>query len=244
MNDNKIFDFAKFLKKYSNIIYNLFLYSIYFEKVRINEYKNGKKDKTFTRKELYKSINLNTKVNFANDGQNFLSSMENKVVEKENYLKNLCHDQDLKMIEKNIKELELGLNKNNVYLFIKGKYILNGVIPKIINFTITEAIKDRIDEYETVLRDNNIFEDKLLEYANRLGINKLDSKDDFQHKAYNTNYLEYLKRIIESANHDLQNLLRKNLNIEHNHCYQIKKIKKDINIFINKYHPRSRMGKS
>jgi hypothetical protein len=232
--DNCSFSFSTFMREYSNIVYRLFLYSIFFEKSRSKKFKNrGVKDTTFTRKELGEIIQVEIKVPLENNGKDVLATLRTKVAEKEKSLMELCKDRDLKKIENEVRKL--GLDNDKTYLFLKGKNVLNGVVFNLLEILTTDLIRAKVAEYERTCSDDNTLEIKLFEYAKTIRLKELKSKDDFQKQSADERYVAYLKSVLSSASFDLESYLRANFNVEHLNCELIRKIGNDVEEYTKEY---------
>lgn len=232
--DHHLLDFVKFMKDYSNIVYSLLLYSVYFERIRSKKFRGQReKDKTFTRNQLYAYINLDDGITLSNNGEEILQRLQKKVVEKEEELKKLCPDEELKEIAGKLGNLHI--NKDNAYLFIKGKYILNGVICRLLKVVVSDLIKRKIQEYEQHARDERALENKLYEYICTVGQKPLKKREDFLKAASGTTYLEYLKNELASVSPNLPLFLRNNVNIQHDGCELMGMIKQDVEEYVKRF---------
>jgi len=118
LNDNEVFDFEDYLKAYSLIIYDLFLWSVWFHKnLNANEF-------TMTKFcNLIKVHNLNTF-----HPENALESMRKQVNREMSRLQQ--QDPEAKgHLKKLAQELyQLGVTPENTYLYINGHHLLTNVV--------------------------------------------------------------------------------------------------------------------
>ncbi len=89
LNDKELFDLVGFLKLYSNIIYELFLYSYDFEK---------QGDNSLTRDEFSKMIKILEKVNINEQGKQAIDALVNSVNRQLMVLKTTHPDMNLNLI--------------------------------------------------------------------------------------------------------------------------------------------------
>ena len=117
-NDKEIFDFESFLRLYSNIIYPLFIWSIFLHKIN--------KSLNFTISEFCSTIKI---LSFdTNNLQQILLELERNVKNKLNFLKEK-YPNHKNMINQTAKKLHnFGLNKDNTYLFSQGHTIFDNVV--------------------------------------------------------------------------------------------------------------------
>jgi len=164
LNDNPIFDYKAFIEKYSEITYDLFLYSFFYERkyqqeieLHQKEYKvkvqsldekslkewqaDNQPKKIFPIVEGFcKCIQIPPqKVNISDQGTQALSVLEKEV---NNKLKSLpkINEEVLENLKKELSKL--GLSPKNTYLFIKGHTIYDNVVMRFLR-PIGEDLKDQ-----------------------------------------------------------------------------------------------------
>ncbi len=109
---NTIFDFCKFLKDFSNILYNLFIWHLYFQNVS---------PACFSQFEFDSYISLANSKAYPlvhDNGARALDELRHRVDWKVGYLGRKYPKADLEGVKK--KYLKMGLTPDNVYLFIRG----------------------------------------------------------------------------------------------------------------------------
>ncbi len=118
LNDRQIFDFEEYMRLYSNIVYELFVWSVW-----------------LYRQQMYKEMPLNTFLNF-------VSVEKLNIMKPVDALENLRHKVNRKVawMQQNYQEAkgkigplkaeleELGVTRDNVYLFIQGHHIMDNVV--------------------------------------------------------------------------------------------------------------------
>lgn len=109
---NTVFDFKAFLKSYSNIIYDLFIWHLYFlvaDPTRFSKY-------TFNR---YLNLAIGRpSLLLVNDGETVLDELRMRVGKKVGYLGRRYPQADLESVRQ--KYAELGLKPDDTYLFVRG----------------------------------------------------------------------------------------------------------------------------
>lgn len=109
---NTVFDFRKFLKEFSNILYDLFIWHLYFQNAD---------PILFSQFEFDNYINLSISKSFPlvhNNGARALDELRVRVERKTNYLGRKYPHADLETVK--VKYQELGLSPDTVYFFIRG----------------------------------------------------------------------------------------------------------------------------
>ncbi|TGO02083.1 hypothetical protein PN36_30900 [Candidatus Thiomargarita nelsonii] len=114
--EEQLFDYVYFLKSYSSIIYDLFIYSLYHEK---------EQSKRFTITDFSNTIKLLEQVDISSKGQPELKKLKKSVEKKIATLDKISD----KQINKFKEELhKLGVTPENTYLFIKGHTLYDNVV--------------------------------------------------------------------------------------------------------------------
>lgn len=160
-NDEDIFDFVNFFRRYSETVYELFLYSYHFRKVGDS--------KNFTLDEFNSAIKILKRVGIDEQGEPAIKALTKAVADKITHLKSVHPDIDTEVISDGLKQL--GVEEDNVYLFIRGHVIYDNVTLRILRPVIKhlqdkkfQEFKDasaseekdrqqKINEYRKLLRD-------------------------------------------------------------------------------------------
>jgi hypothetical protein len=146
LNDNEVFDYVAFFEAYSNLIYELFCYSIHYrtqylieneqfevemgaleKSLTVTEFKDWKSSnrpvEQFTIQDFLNTISLPQSLNIARDGDSILLEIEQKINAKLNQLSQLAEisDNDLEKIQSELTTL--GINSAEAYLFVQGHFI-------------------------------------------------------------------------------------------------------------------------
>ncbi|MDR2084837.1 MAG: DUF4435 domain-containing protein [Bacteroidales bacterium] len=119
---NDFFDFRKFLKEYSNIIYEIFIWHMYFSKIGSSELCVMPFNNIITIKGKVPANQV------SNNGSGLIRRLKDKVNSKMNKLKREYPDVDIEPYKEHYAQL--GVNPDNVYLFIRGHNLL-GFLSKI-----------------------------------------------------------------------------------------------------------------
>jgi len=117
---NEIFDFELFLKRYSEMVYELFLWHIYARSTF--EFKFG-------RWELYQLIGLRRNAPYPdikNNGESELDYLKARVQSKMDWLKKVHPFTDIEPVRQSLNTL--GVRSDNVYLFLRGHNLFDSVV--------------------------------------------------------------------------------------------------------------------
>ncbi|MDM8522004.1 DUF4435 domain-containing protein [Desulfococcaceae bacterium HSG8] len=140
-NNEFVFDFVQFMKEYSEIIYDLFLYSFSF-------CKNG--DSSFSIKDFGKCISL---VDIIYDYTINIDILKQRVEEK---IKSFLIQIDMDELSENLQQL--GLGKDNTYLFVNGHHIFDYVVFPILNRIAVKKLREKnrseIEKCESATNEN------------------------------------------------------------------------------------------
>ncbi len=151
--DKKIINFDLFLKSFSNIIYELFIWSVYFRKIgnttefNISDFKN--------------IIQITQKIDFDENCKNILEDLKIIIKEKIEYLKNKYAHNISDVENLKIELHKLGLKTDNTYLFIQGHTLMDNIVLMILkplcikkkNLQI-QSIKDKYSGKPKEIEDN------------------------------------------------------------------------------------------
>ncbi len=160
LNDNQDFDCATFIKKYSETIYELFLYSFFYEKQ--SQEVSGLSEHIFTISDFCSTIKLTQNIDFNNTKA--LDVLSERVD-----LKIAC----LPTIEENTrilleKELNtLGLSPENTYLFVQGHTLYENIVPLLINPLYDYSKKQKIENFKNLSKTDEEKINKINQYRNQ-----------------------------------------------------------------------------
>ncbi len=104
----ELFDYVKFLKEYSSIIYDLFIYSLHYAK---------EKSDSFTIKDFSKTIKLLEQVDYSSQEPEALEKLKKAVKEKFAILDKIP-DKKINQFKEELHKL--GVEPENTYLFMRG----------------------------------------------------------------------------------------------------------------------------
>ena len=152
--DNKRIDLAQLLVLYSNITYNLFLWSVYFglEKNTVD----------FTITDFCDTVKILDKVIIAEQGKTALNGLTERVRNKKQELEKK-HPTLIPKVKKLAEQLELlGVNANNTYLFMQGHTVKDNVVLMFLKPLCRELIKERENEIKNNAKT-------AIEHANQFG---------------------------------------------------------------------------
>lgn len=158
LNDNEIFDFKRYLAEYSQIVYPLFLWTIWFARQRdtqafpMHVLNNLTRIYTFQVREPQKSLNrLRDKV------AQKLAELERNYPE---------YVQQVAQLEPDLKQL--GLEPDTTYLFMQGHHIFDHVVMRIIKPVCSILIQQRERYIERLAVHKEQYNNELTAYQNSL----------------------------------------------------------------------------
>ncbi len=173
LNDDISFDFNIFLKTYSEIIYDVFIWHLVF-------YAKGK-DENFTITEFSDIIKFPKEINPNNDGILSLEQLHKRCVEKYHELvkKYPNHISDVEILKKMLQNY--GLLSTTSYFFIQGHTLCDNVVLMILKPICKKLRGNKIDEIKNQSKTSQDLKEKLSHYEKRT--NKVEDV-----LSLNTNY--------------------------------------------------------
>ncbi|HAO21260.1 MAG: hypothetical protein BWK80_43205 [Desulfobacteraceae bacterium IS3] len=223
LNDNPIFDYKAFIEKYSEITYDLFLYSFFYERkyqqeteLHQQEYKVraqsldqkslGKWQNDNQPKQVFpivedfcSCIKILNQVDISDQGKQALAALEEEVNKKLASLPQI----DENSLENLKKELsKLGLSPKNTYFFIQGHTIYDNVVLMFLKPVYQRLKKEKFEEFKHNARTEEEKENKI----------------------------NYYKKAIMA---DIESILRNHTNYQD--CFLMSKIESDIKNYILLY---------
>ena len=136
LNDHQIFDFEEYLKLYSNIVYELFVWSVW-----------------LYRKQLYKEMPLNTFLNFVSveklnimNPVDALENLRHKVNRKVAWMQQNYQEAKGKLTPLKEELEQLGVTKDNTYMFIQGHHVMDNVVMAAMDPVCTMLRREREKE--------------------------------------------------------------------------------------------------
>jgi hypothetical protein len=141
------FDFVKFLETYSQTIYPLFLYILYFEKKKHEKIQNKEwiNDDEFTinEKRLKEVLGIpSNEVTIENNAQLLIENLEKRVAAFENEI-------NLKNIEDYLKD-NFQIEKSDIFWYINGHIIYNNVVELLLRKIISSYKRQQRQKYEFI----------------------------------------------------------------------------------------------
>lgn len=118
--ENTVFDFRRFLKRYSNILYELFIWHLYFQNAEPT---------LFSQAEFDDYIGLSSSKRrplMCGHGEPVLEEWRVRVEKKTGYLGRKYPHADLEVVKK--KYCALGVTPDNVYLFVRGHNLYDMIL--------------------------------------------------------------------------------------------------------------------
>lgn len=136
LNDRRIIDFNKFFVLFSQAVYPLFVWNVWFYRT--------KRHNKYSMQEFCRDINLKT-INLQ-DPYSSIVLLAKRVDKKIAYLKRNYPDyiEEVQTLSESIKEL--GVNENNAYLFIRGHSMYEAITNKVLTPVCSSLIAEREQE--------------------------------------------------------------------------------------------------
>jgi hypothetical protein len=163
------FDFNAFFEKFSQIIYNWLVYSLYSEKIN---------DGQLTSKKCGESIGLNKDLPI----NETLVELKLELKKREKSFEFYKNQSDFKAFKKQLPAL--GLNKNNAYLFVRGHDLFDRVTLPLIKKIGEEITKEK---FESLKKAGDT--EGLKNYADFLKRNTYDSYLKHHNKSFQNHFL-------------------------------------------------------
>lgn len=167
LNDQQVFDFVGFMERYSEIVYELFLYSFYYRKkylveAELNRWQEVNSPKeSFSIREFGETISIPTQVNIHGAGTPELTELQEVITERLAALPKI-EDTILDSLKRELAEL--GLESCNTYLFVRGHNIYDNVIRMFINQVFEYLKKQKFEEYNELAKTDEAFVTKREDY--------------------------------------------------------------------------------
>ncbi|MDE5677177.1 DUF4435 domain-containing protein [Phocaeicola sp.] len=161
LNDHPLIDFAAFMRMYSRIAYPLFVWSVWFyRKHNLSE---------FSLLHFCSYVQLEKVDVFYPERS--LEHMERKVKRKLRELEHR-HPKELEEIEAlKVEFTRLGVNEENVYMFIQGHHIMDRVVMKLLVPVCNVLRHEREEEIKALAEHDVQFHNELTSYRHRqLGV--------------------------------------------------------------------------
>lgn len=165
------FDFVKFLEKYSQTIYRLFLYILYFEKKKYEKIQNKEwisgDEFAVNEKRLREVLGIpSLEVTIENNAQAPIEMLEKRVVALENEIKAKYGEIDLEIsqIEDYLKD-NFQINKSEIFWYVNGHIIYNNVVELLLRKIISAHKRQQRQRYESMAQ-TEIVKTKHRQYKN------------------------------------------------------------------------------
>ena len=147
LNDRKILDLEEWLKLYSKITHELFLWMIYFR---------SQQDHTsFTLSDFSGIVKILDKVEITDLGQKAMEGLQQRVESKLKSLKTDYPQLDSKVKDLGEEMTLIGLTEETAYLFIQGHTLLDNVVLMFLKPICSELVKEKHREIESMARSED-----------------------------------------------------------------------------------------
>lgn len=154
LNDRHILNFPEYLKRYSQIAYPLFLWSVYFHRKHtlsafsITDFCSYARPGTIHLKDPYRSLQeMKRRV------EHKLSELHRKYPQAKSNIEQLANELSI-----------LGLTPENTYLFIQGHHVMDNVVLRLLTPVCTVLRRERETEIKDLASHNEQFRNELTCY--------------------------------------------------------------------------------
>ena len=156
LNDRMLIDFPAFLKRYSQIVYPLFLWNVWFYRQR-DTY-------TFPMYDFHAYTSLR-EINLRHPEKS-LESLQQRVNQKLSELKKRFSRSMNQVNALGTDLRELGLFPENTYLYMQGHHVMDNVVMKLLIPVCTVLRREREQEIKRLAEHNEQFKNELTCYQN------------------------------------------------------------------------------
>ena len=165
--DQEKIDFVELLKLYSNIVYDLFIWNLYFY--------HENKEKNFTISNFCDVIKIMKNPDINDHGVSALRNLEMRIQNKRQELQTQFPQDyvNLNYFANRLKSREL--NKDNCYLFIRGHELYKNVILMFMKPICRILKNEKIDEIKRLSKSTQERDNQLNKYNNDVGKQKIDT---------------------------------------------------------------------
>ena len=186
LNDRPSLDFPALLRRYSEIVYPLFLWNIWF-------YRNHDTH-SFSMGD-FNSVTRLLEVSVARP-ERALDDLTARVTKRLNTLRNHHHALRRAVEALGQQLLTLGLKPQNCYLFIQGHHLMDNVVMKLLTPVCTQLRREREQEIKRLSRHEEQFRNELTGYENCLA-----SPELILRKSDNYREMELYQRLRSDLEH-------------------------------------------
>ncbi len=182
LNDHFLFNFPAFFAQFSRIIYPLFIWNIYFYRM--------KREKEFCMTDFNSCIKIEH-FKYRNSQETLLKMQRRISKQLEMLEKKYAHE--CVSVDKLARELQrLGVEEENCYLFIQGHHLLENVVMKILVPICTKLRREREEEIRRLAISEVHYQNEIRSYHHR--VSRIES---VLQKNYNFKNLFLYKKLKE-----------------------------------------------
>jgi hypothetical protein len=167
LSDEELFDFVGFMERFSEIIYELWVYACYYER-QARQSGSNSLDAINLSKD---AINLSNQIDIVNSGENELLDLEKRVAEQ---LKSLPEIDSVTLNNFKQQLEQLGLKPNNTYLFINGHLLYNRIVKKLLERVCNFLKSEKRQEYKKIAHTPQENSQQCREYHNHTDLRKVE----------------------------------------------------------------------
>ena len=154
------FDLVKFLEKYSQTIYPIFLYLLYFEQQKYHKIHNQTwiSDEEFflDEKKMKAVIGIPShEVVIENEAETILESLKKRVVHLENEIKEKYGKIELNAID-NLLKKTFKINQSEIFWYINGHILYDNIVLLLLSKLISSYKREQRQKYETIPKTETV----------------------------------------------------------------------------------------
>lgn len=190
LNDRYLLDFNKYLTRYSQVIYPLYLWSVWF-------YRN-KDTYSFPMYDLHECIHLRG-FRLRNPYAS-IDELRERVNQKLGELEREHPDVKESVKALGVELRELGLTPDTTYLYVQGHHLLDNVVMRVLTPICTVLRREREDEIKRLANHGEQYRNELTSYQNsQLNVGLVLKKNSGYKGLYHYQWLrEDLKKFVEN----------------------------------------------
>lgn len=163
--DEELFDFVGFMERFSEIVYELWIYACYYERQARQSGSNSLQIR-------WDAIELSNEIDIANSGENELQNLEREVAEQ---LKSLPEIDSVTLNNFKQQLEQLGLKPSNTYLFINGHCLYDHIVMVLLKQVCNSLKSEKRQEYKKIAHTPQENSQKCREYHNQTDLRNVET---------------------------------------------------------------------
>ncbi len=166
--DAELFDFTGFMERFSEIVYELWVYTCYYERQSQQSGSNSLETKNW-----WDAIKLSNKIDIADSGKRELENLQTVVTEQ---LKSLPEIDSVSLHTFKQELQQLGLEPSNTYLFIQGHLLCKKIISRLLRQVCYLLQSQTYQKYRDVQEvDSEVITKQCQEYKNHTKLRNIET---------------------------------------------------------------------